>query len=196
MSATEQLFIRHAESETNAHLPACLDIGDPDLTTRGERQATELDYFLSQQALDVLVCSPKLRATRTSDLASRSLGVPIYEDTRLAEFEWGEARGLPMKIVFNACTEARARRQGNKFRLAPGAETPQEAYDRVDDLTREYKGLAVAYFTHGWLARTYFGVRQGLSREDIRRKKIANAEVLSDTPGSFLLPKTVYLPSL
>jgi broad specificity phosphatase PhoE len=148
------------------------------------------------QALDVVVVTPKLRGKRTIDIASYGLHVPVVVDDRLVEVGWGEASGLTTKEAFLPEIEQRARRQGYHFRLAPGAETPQESHDRVEDLTRQYRYNAAAFLCHSWLIRNYLTVQRGLGRDDMRSFKVANTEVIGYQPGSQQSPQRLYMPTL
>jgi phosphohistidine phosphatase len=75
-------FLRHGDAE---HVEGKPD-AERDLTEKGERQAREAGRALKELGvkLDVCLTSPKVRATRTAELACEELGVKVEEDERLA----------------------------------------------------------------------------------------------------------------
>ena len=63
---------------------------DIDLTADGEAQAASLAPFVRQLDLDLVLCSPRIRAQRTAELA----GLVPYEVTDdLEEWDYGEFEG-------------------------------------------------------------------------------------------------------
>jgi phosphohistidine phosphatase len=75
-------FLRHGDAE---HVEGKPD-AERDLTEKGERQAREAGRALKELGvkLDVCLTSPKVRATRTAELACEELGVKVEEEERLA----------------------------------------------------------------------------------------------------------------
>jgi phosphohistidine phosphatase len=75
-------LLRHGDAE---HVEGKPD-AERDLTEKGERQAREAGRALKELGvkLDVCLTSPKVRATRTAELACEELGVKVEEDERLA----------------------------------------------------------------------------------------------------------------
>jgi phosphohistidine phosphatase len=75
-------LLRHGDAE---HVEGKPD-AERDLTEKGERQAREAGRALKELGvkLDVCLTSPKVRATRTAELACEELGVKVEEEERLA----------------------------------------------------------------------------------------------------------------
>ena len=78
------------------HLLRHAHAGDPDawsgddalrpLTRKGRQQAEELGRFLEEHGIrpDVIVTSPKVRASQTAELVAATLGMTVRVDDRLA----------------------------------------------------------------------------------------------------------------
>jgi probable phosphoglycerate mutase len=141
---TLRLFVvRHGETEwsLSGRHTGRTDIA---LTANGERQARELRPRLERVRFSAVVCSPRLRARRTCELAGLDSKATIDPD--LAEWDYGEYEGLRTIDI------ARDRPLWNIFADGcPGGETPQAIGLRADRLIARLRALAgnVALFSHG-----------------------------------------------
>jgi len=79
-------LIRHGESQSQANPD--VDGINPDLSPRGEQQATLLRNRVSELAPDVIVVSPLIRAFRTYKLSQLQCST-VQFDPRLVESDWG-----------------------------------------------------------------------------------------------------------
>jgi len=86
------VLIRHGETALNA--ARVMQPADTPLSARGERQAQALARRLAGMGLLALVSSPLPRAWRTAQ-ALAATGLPIGEDARLQERNFGALRGRP-----------------------------------------------------------------------------------------------------
>ncbi len=95
-------LLRHGESTYNAAriFTGLLDV---DLSSLGERQARAAGQLLAERGAipDLVLSSPLRRARRTADavLAELGLVVPLVEDWRLEERDYGILTGLPKRTV-------------------------------------------------------------------------------------------------
>ena len=141
------LLIRHA-------LPLRTEPGggsDPALAELGHHQARRLPAALARFRVARLVSSPQQRAVQTARPVSESTALPLEIDDRLAEYDRGMSRYLPLE-------EVRRERPDDWNRMADGllpASVDTEAFR-----TRVLAGLrevisgvdhadTVAVFTHG-----------------------------------------------
>jgi probable phosphoglycerate mutase len=162
-------FLRHGQSEGNvareqAHVAEAevLDLADRDmdvpLSTLGRDQAAAFGRWLAERddAPDVVVCSPYVRARQTAEvvLAASGLDVPLECDERLRERELGildllTSRGVQARFPFEA---ERRQRLGKFYHRPPGGESWVDVALRVrsmrDSLAREHLDHRVLVVTH------------------------------------------------
>lgn len=80
------ILIRHGESQSQANPD--VDGMNPDLSPRGEQQATLLRNRVADLAPDVVIVSPLIRAYRTHKLSQLQCST-VHFDPRLVESDWG-----------------------------------------------------------------------------------------------------------
>lgn len=147
---------RHGETQWNAENKICGRTDLP-LTGNGLAQAEALGEEARELGLDLILCSPMLRARQTAAPAARMCGIPVILDERLIEQDYGIYEGKDRKDPgFLA----------NKRQFAcryPGGESMMDVAHRVYDLLEEvkvkYAGKNVLLVCHGGvcrLIRTYF----------------------------------------
>jgi broad specificity phosphatase PhoE len=141
-------LVRHGETEWSR---ARRHTGRTDLplTRRGERQALALAPVLARLRPALVLCSPRLRARRTAELAGLT-GTVV--DADLAEWDYGEYEGLTIAQI-------RAGRPGWTIWDGdpPGGETAEAVVaraDRVLDRVRAALGSGdVVTVGHGHFSR-------------------------------------------
>jgi broad specificity phosphatase PhoE len=117
---------------------------DIPLTSHGEDEARHLQPLLERVAFTAVFMSPRLRATRTCDLAGLAATAKIEPD--LAEWDYGDYEGRRSVDII------KERPGWNVFRDGcPHGETPAQVSDRADRLIERLCGLDgnVALFSHG-----------------------------------------------
>lgn len=140
----EILLIRHGETEWSAS-HRHTSYTDLDLTDDGERQAGDLRAHLAGRDFAAVLVSPRLRATRTAELAGLT---PHRIDADLAEWHYGEYEGR---------TTADIRRDRPQWNLwtdgCPGGESPDQVGARLDRVLARASALLddgdVALVAHG-----------------------------------------------
>ena len=89
-NATKHFYIfRHGQSSYNLAGRTQGRTNDSVLTELGRDQAREVGQKLVGRGVQVIVCSPLVRAQETAKLANLSLGVPIIIDERFVEVNVG-----------------------------------------------------------------------------------------------------------
>ena len=91
-------FIRHGETDFNLKgiIQGQLDIP---LNETGIKQAYETKDKLTNLKIDIIFCSPLIRAKQTAEIINEKLNVPIVYDNRLKEFNAGDKQGIVAKTL-------------------------------------------------------------------------------------------------
>jgi broad specificity phosphatase PhoE len=83
-------LMRHAESQGNAEFRLQGRREFP-LTERGIRQAEALAERLAERDITAIYASPLQRTMQTAQVLSQRLSIPITQEERLAEYDFGDA---------------------------------------------------------------------------------------------------------
>ena len=140
--SVEVIFETHATSEDNE---AGIATGwlPGRLSPRGREQARELGERRRDDGLSVAFTSDLGRAQETAEIAFAGSGVPVVEDARLRECNYGEQNGTQGPIHD---------RSGHIDVPYPGGESWRQAVERVgcflDELRRERDGERVLVIGH------------------------------------------------
>jgi broad specificity phosphatase PhoE len=141
---SEIVVIRHAQTTWSAS-GQHTSVTDLPLTPEGERQAASLRAALSGRPFAGVLCSPRVRAQHTAELAGLTV-TAVDED--LAEWAYGEYEGL---------TSAQIRDKDPDWDLwldgCPGGESPEQVGVRLDRVLDRARALLasgdVALVAHG-----------------------------------------------
>src|SRR5579884_1003708 len=138
------IFETHAISEDNERGVATGWL-DGRLSARGRILAAELGQRRSNDGLAAVYTSDLGRAVETARIAFGGTGLPIIEDARLREGNYGRLNGAPVAQV----AAERVRRVAEAY---PGGESYRQAVARVAaflaDLARERDGERVLLIGH------------------------------------------------
>jgi broad specificity phosphatase PhoE len=90
-SMTQTIYlIRHASPDwERKDIPYDIPPGPP-LTDKGQQEAQELGVFLQKAGVRKLYYSPLERSTHTAQIAAAVAGIPLLEQSELAEWVTGE----------------------------------------------------------------------------------------------------------
>ena len=146
-----KLYItRHGETVRNAEYRVLGRTDDP-LSEKGRTQAAELAEKLKDTDIDLIFSSPLSRAKETAMAVAKVKGLPVIEDERLLEIDFGEFEGVPggSKEYQSAKREF--------FKRYPGGESyfdiAYRVYDFLYMLKREYPDKKVLAVSHGGVCR-------------------------------------------
>lgn len=117
---------------------------DVELSELGKKQSMELRKQIEGKEFDVVFCSDLKRAVDSARLTFEGK-VPIVEDVRLRECNYGEFNGKPSSVVEPLQEE-------NITKRFPGGESYEEVKARVGNflefLRKNYEGKKVAVVAH------------------------------------------------
>jgi broad specificity phosphatase PhoE len=117
---------------------------DVDLSDLGIQQSIDLREKIAGQHFDVVFCSDLIRAVRSAELTFGE-NVPIIQDLRLRECNYGEFNASPSDIV-------EPLQEGNILKPFPGGESYEDVVARMadflKDLKAKYDGKTVAIVGH------------------------------------------------
>ncbi|HEX6500500.1 MAG TPA: histidine phosphatase family protein [Micromonosporaceae bacterium] len=144
----EIVLIRHGQTEWSAagrHTSRT----DLPLTDVGERQARDLAPALAERRFAAVLCSPRLRARRTAELA----GLVVTDiDDDLAEWDYGQYEGITTADIHRDRPDWYLWTDG-----APGGETPDQVGARLDKVLDRARSVLdrgdVALVGHGHALR-------------------------------------------
>ncbi len=144
---TELCLVRHGQTDWNFN-EIIQGREDIPLNALGHRQAEESAAFLSQEAWDVIVASPLVRAVDTAQYIAEACGfdpAEIITDARFIEREFGAASGQPVPGIYEAV-------QADDQTRVPGLESEDEMRARVlegmEHLVKTYEGKRVIVVCH------------------------------------------------
>jgi broad specificity phosphatase PhoE len=145
----EIVLVRHGQTEWSAS-GKHTSVTDLPLTETGVRQARALHPALARRAFAAVLCSPRLRATHTAELAGLTV-TAVDED--LAEWFYGDYEGLTTKEIWVGNPGWNLFRDG-----CPGGESPQQVGARIDRVLKRARVALddgdVALVAHGHSLRT------------------------------------------
>lgn len=157
----EIVLVRHGQTEWSA-AGRHTSVTDLDLTPDGERQAKQLAARLAGRSFALVLCSPRLRAQKTAQLAGLT---PAETDADLAEWNYGAYEGKttpqirdvdPGWTVWTGHT--------------PGGETPAQVQARADRLLQRVRPALptadVCLIGHGHMLRVITARWLGLPASD------------------------------
>ena len=168
-------FARHGQTVWNVENKIC-GATDIELTELGHQQAIELGEKIVEKGItfDEILYSPLVRASETARHVSEITGVPMREEPRLKEQNFGKYESTP--------------RHGEEFEIAKthfidhyeGGESmlqmAQRIYNLLDELLQQEKNyLLVAHNGIARVVRSYF---QDMTNEAYAKYGIGNCEVL------------------
>ncbi len=149
---------RHGQTDYNKQ-DMILGSTDLPLNDTGSAQAVRLAAEVEARGdIDIIICSPMLRAQMTANAVSLRCGLEVVTDERLREWNYGAYEGKPRTAGGFAAGkhEFGVRMGGTGESLL---QLSHRVYSALDDIIARYSGKNVLIVSHGGVCRvieTYF----------------------------------------
>ena len=118
---------------------------DGQLSETGRRQAEALGERRRDDGVAAVFASDLRRAVETAEIAFAGSGIPVHEDWRLRECNYGDLNGTPVAEI----DAERLRRIEDPF---PGGESYGDVVERtrsfIEDLPAEFEGARIVLIAH------------------------------------------------
>ena len=169
-------FARHGQTVWNVENKIC-GATDIELTELGHQQAEELGQAILEQGIqiDEILYSPLIRAKETARHVSEVTGIPMREEMRLKEQNFGKYEGTPRN------GEEFQKAKANFINSYEGGESMlklcHRIYDLLDDIKKESDQKTYLLVAHNGISRaiqSYFG---DMTNDEFARFGIRNCEI-------------------
>lgn len=154
-------IIRHGETDWNVQHKN-QGVTDIPLNENGRRLAKITGDALKSVRFDLIISSPLSRAVETARIITKGTNIPLYEDDRIMEIDWGKWEGLNSRDQSIEAMQYQLRLYFEKpweFSGAPDGENMYQVYQRVSQFCSELsrdkkmKDKTVLLSTHGTIVR-------------------------------------------
>jgi broad specificity phosphatase PhoE len=189
------ILIRHGETDWNA-THRWQGFTGPPLNDQGVKQARALAAKLAATPLDAVYSSDAIRAVQTAEIIAHPRGLPVRQDVRLREVNFGEWEGLTRDEINGRYAGAFRRWEECKLAAPTGGETDPDMADRVIEALAEiaasHPNERILVVTSGGPMRAVqahaLGVDQARARLHFERAdNCAVVELTAEGAGSFRL---------
>lgn len=138
---------RHGETDWNLY-GKVQGKADILLNSKGIEQAKQTMKKLKQESIDLIICSPLIRARQTARIINSERIFPIILDERISERDFGEMEGMSKdNFDFQAFWNY------DKNITYEKAENIKEFFNRIflflDEIKKKYKNKNILLVTHG-----------------------------------------------
>ena len=171
-----KLYIsRHGQTPWNVEDLICGRTDVP-LTEVGQQQALRLAESALDKGIDVILCSPMLRARQTAQAVSDAIGVPIQIDERLIEMDFGTFEGTSR---FGEEFQWIRAQMSTRF---PGGESgfdvAYRVYSLLYEIKEKYADKTVLLVCHNCVSRAVRSFFMNLSTEEYGNYQAPNAQLV------------------
>jgi broad specificity phosphatase PhoE len=133
---------------------------DPPLSEKGRKQAEELGVRYQKIKIFAVYCSDLQRSFQTAEIAFAAKQIPIIQDPRLREWDYGEYNGFPS-------TEIEHMKLSHLRYPFPGGESFLGAYTRICDFLQTIREPRVVIVGHRATYYTLEHLTSNISFEDL-----------------------------
>lgn len=160
----ETLLIRHGQTEWNA-LKKVQGKADIKLNEKGIKQAKDVKDKLKDEQIDLILCSPLIRAVETANIINGDRDIPILIDERLSERDFGEFEGMS-NTDFDY-ESFWSYKQNIEYQKAENIrEFFQRVYSFLDDIHLKYKNKRILLVAHGGISIPVYCYFNGIPNKD------------------------------
>lgn len=138
---------RHGQTDWNIQKKVMGRCDEP-LNNTGVNQAFETKNNLLDTDIDLIICSPLLRAKQTAEIINEDRNIPIIYDNRIIERDFGEFEGMQTNdFDFNGYWDYYKNKQ---YQTAENIQVFFERiYDFLNDIMKKYNDKNVLLVAHG-----------------------------------------------
>lgn len=182
----EILLVRHGQTDWNAKFFVMGRSPIP-LNEVGREQAARLAKYLSTRKISALISSPVRRALETAETLSKTIGLEVEKDDRLAEIDYGKWVGKHFDEVAKAEPKLwHDYHRDPKNVVLPGGESIKDVIARISDLLKSVE----ARFNDGTIALVSHADVLKLIILELLKLDISNVQKISiDNCAAILLRK-------
>ena len=171
-----KLYIsRHGQTPWNVEDLICGRTDVP-LTEVGQQQAKRLAESALDKGIEVILCSPMLRARQTAQAVSDAIGVPIQIDDRLIEMDFGTFEGTSR---FGEEFQWIRAQMSTRF---PGGESgfdvAYRVYSLLYEIREKYADKTVLLVCHNCVSRAVRSFFMNQSTEEYGNYPAPNAQLV------------------
>jgi isoleucyl-tRNA synthetase len=162
-------LVRHGEAESNLkNILSSKDDVNNHLTNRGQILIEKAAEKFIKENIDIIFCSPLLRAKETANIIAEKIRTKVIIDERLKEVQAGELDGSHYNKLFEIYSDTNGLNPGRTDEK--GIEGEDDIRDRVESLIEElndkYQGRNIIIISHGDVLRVFQGILSNLSKEE------------------------------
>ncbi len=149
---------------------------DNKLNENGINQAHEVAEKLANEPLDLIICSPLIRAIQTAEIINKKRGIPILFDENLLERDYGELEGcylkdFDFKNIWNY----------DNSQICTSGESVKDLFKRVHDfldkLRKIYPNKNILLVAHGGISIAVNCYFNGIPEDgELLKTGLANCE--------------------
>ena len=169
-------FIRHGQSVWNVENKIC-GATDIALTEKGHEQAVETGKKFIEQGLhaDMILYSPLVRAAETARHISEMTGIPMREEERLREQNFGKYEGTARNGAEfkEAKKQFVCRYEGGESML----HLAQRIYNLLDDIRAEAEEKTYILVAHNGIARVIQSYFYEMTNEEYAEFGVGNCTI-------------------
>ena len=170
-------FARHGQTIWNAENKIC-GATDIALTALGHEQAVELGQLIAAKdyKIDEILYSPLVRAADTARHIHEITGIPMREEIRLKEQNFGKWESTPRDGAEFQAAKAQfvCRNEGGESMM----QMAQRIYNLLDELRREPEEKTYLLVAHNGIARIVQSYFADMTNKEFAAFGIGNCQVL------------------
>ena len=170
-------FLRHGETFWNVEQKVC-GITDIELTPAGHRQAVQAAKMLQQSKIkiDEIWYSPLSRAAMTAKHIAEQTGIPLKEEPRLLEQNFGSFEGTDRHSpIFKEARQQFINHYGGGESMFEMAQRIYNLLDEIKDISEDRTILLVSHSGVARVVQSYF---HDMTNEEFAGFRLSNCEVL------------------
>lgn len=155
--------VRHGQTNYNIANKVC-GKSDVELTDLGKQQAKKASEQLQDIALDLIFASPLKRAYATAKIINENHQLPIHQDQRIQEINFGKFEG----VVNNE--EFQYYKQNHALHYPEGESLFQvvhRVYSFLEELEKNYPDKNILVVCHGGIVRVIHSYFYDMTNDDL-----------------------------